>query len=62
MELNKATWRKSSYSGGNDGNHCIELAAATDVIGVRDSKARSLGHLSMSRKEFAQLSEAIKAL
>jgi hypothetical protein len=30
-------WRKSSYSGGNAGNECVEVAFA-QVVRVRDSK------------------------
>jgi hypothetical protein len=31
------SWRKSSYSGGGNGN-CVEVAVQTDAVGVRDSK------------------------
>ncbi|MFI1580874.1 DUF397 domain-containing protein [Embleya sp. NPDC020630] len=31
------TWRKSSYSG-TQGDDCVEVAALTGAIGVRDSK------------------------
>ncbi|MFD5648487.1 DUF397 domain-containing protein [Streptomyces sp. NPDC127039] len=31
-------WFKSSYSGGNDGNSCVELALTPGTIHVRDSK------------------------
>ncbi|MGA5123640.1 DUF397 domain-containing protein [Streptomyces pseudogriseolus] len=31
-------WFKSSYSGGNDGNSCVELALALRTVHVRDSK------------------------
>ncbi|GAA3254652.1 DUF397 domain-containing protein [Streptomyces labedae] len=34
-ELN---WFKSSYSGGNDGNSCVELALTLRTVHVRDSK------------------------
>jgi hypothetical protein len=38
MDLSNATWRKSSYSGGNGGN-CVEVAVlADDSRAVRDSK------------------------
>jgi hypothetical protein len=38
MDLSNATWRKSSYSGGNGGN-CVEVAALPDnSLAVRDSK------------------------
>jgi hypothetical protein len=33
-------WFKSSYSGGNDGNSCVEIAVAPRTIHVRDSKYR----------------------
>ncbi|MFF0188967.1 DUF397 domain-containing protein [Streptomyces sp. NPDC005244] len=31
-------WFKSSYSSGNDGNSCVELAITTGAVHVRDSK------------------------
>lgn len=31
-------WFKSSYSGGTDGNSCVEIAIAPRTIHVRDSK------------------------
>ena len=38
MDLSNATWRKSSYSGGNGGN-CVEIASLPDHSrAVRDSK------------------------
>jgi Domain of unknown function (DUF397) len=30
-------WRKSTFSGPN-GGECVEIAAAADVVGIRDSK------------------------
>ncbi|MGA5178400.1 DUF397 domain-containing protein [Streptomyces pseudogriseolus] len=35
------TWRKSSYSGPDYGNNCVEVATSTDCTAVRDSKALS---------------------
>lgn len=38
MDLDRATWRKSSYSGTNGGN-CVEVARnLPGVVAVRDSK------------------------
>ncbi|MFE6633926.1 DUF397 domain-containing protein [Streptomyces tendae] len=31
-------WFKSSYSGGNDGNSCVEMALTPATIHIRDSK------------------------
>ena len=36
-------WFKSSYSGGNDGNSCVEVATTPGTIHVRDSKYRDAG-------------------
>ncbi|MEV6495941.1 DUF397 domain-containing protein [Streptomyces prunicolor] len=32
-------WFKSSYSGGNDGESCVEIATAPGTVHVRDSKS-----------------------
>lgn len=36
-DLSGASWRKSSFSGGNQ-NDCVELAHRPDVAAFRDSK------------------------
>jgi len=41
-------WRKSSYSGGSSAD-CVEVAPAAEVVGVRDTKSRELGHLTVAR-------------
>ncbi|WP_026400779.1 DUF397 domain-containing protein [Actinomadura rifamycini] len=57
-----AQWRKSSYSGGADDEHCVELGRLVQGIGVRDSKDPSGGHLSLTVSEFAGLVNEIKRL
>ncbi len=37
VDLSRARWRKSSFSGGG-GSNCVEVADAGQVIAVRDSK------------------------
>jgi uncharacterized protein DUF397 len=32
------TWRKSSFSGTQDGGDCVEVAFSTVLVGLRDSK------------------------
>jgi hypothetical protein len=37
VRLEAARWRKSSYSA-NEGTDCVEVAFASEAVGVRDSK------------------------
>lgn len=37
-DASELTWFKSSYSSGNDGESCIEIAATPGTVHVRDSK------------------------
>jgi hypothetical protein len=37
-DASELTWFKSSYSSGNDGNSCVELALTPGTVHVRDSK------------------------
>ncbi|MFF8594875.1 DUF397 domain-containing protein [Streptomyces sp. NPDC015220] len=45
-------WFKSSYSG-TEGGECVEVAAATAVVHVRDSKAVTGSMLTVSREAWA---------
>lgn len=47
IDLSRTAWRKSSYSGGNNGQ-CVEVALATHVVGIRDTKDRDGGTLSVA--------------
>jgi Domain of unknown function (DUF397) len=40
-------WRKSRYSG-NSGGNCVEVGSEPGIVGIRDSKNRSGGHLTVS--------------
>jgi Domain of unknown function (DUF397) len=44
MDLTRATWRTSSYSG-NNGGACVQIAQASVNVAVRDSKNASGGVL-----------------
>ncbi|MFF9128218.1 DUF397 domain-containing protein [Streptomyces sp. NPDC014889] len=46
------TWFKSSYSGA-EGGECVEVASATAVVHVRDSKATAGPVLTVSREAWA---------
>ncbi|MFM9447060.1 DUF397 domain-containing protein [Streptomyces acidiscabies] len=48
------TWRKSSYSGGGEGNNCVEIAAAPTHISIRDSKHPTHCHLTLHPTTFLQ--------
>ncbi|WP_369271801.1 DUF397 domain-containing protein [Streptomyces sp. R11] len=39
-DASELAWFKSSYSGGTDGESCVEIAIAPRTIHVRDSKYR----------------------
>ncbi|MFT7868930.1 MULTISPECIES: DUF397 domain-containing protein [Amycolatopsis] len=45
--MSSTVWRKSSHSGANDS--CVEVALGP-VVGVRDTKARQAGHLTVSAR------------
>jgi len=56
--LARATWRKSSYSGG--GNQCVEVATVAGAYAVRDSKNPAAGHLAFSAAEWETFLAQIK--
>lgn len=57
-----AQWHKSSYSGGADDQHCVELGRLAPGVGlgVRDSKDPDAGHLTLTAAQFAALLTRIK--
>ncbi|MFD5446872.1 DUF397 domain-containing protein [Streptomyces sp. NPDC003470] len=47
-------WFKSSYSDGNEGDSCVEVATAPGTIHVRDSKYRDASpRLALGREAWA---------
>ena len=61
MDLTRADWRKSSYSGGNGGT-CVEVARnLPDVVAVRDSKNPDGPALILSRTEWASFITRLRA-
>ncbi|MFD8272343.1 DUF397 domain-containing protein [Streptomyces flaveolus] len=53
-------WRKSSYSGGGDGNNCVEVATRATHVAVRDSKAPARATLAFPAAAFALFVGALK--
>ncbi|MDV7215108.1 DUF397 domain-containing protein [Streptomyces prunicolor] len=53
-------WRKSSYSGPDDGNNCVEIANTPTRIAVRDSKTPARATLTFPTPSFSAFVEALK--
>ncbi|WP_217142733.1 DUF397 domain-containing protein [Streptomyces sp. AC627_RSS907] len=53
-------WKKSSYSGGGEGNACVEVARRHLRVAVRDSKNPSHGPLSVPAPAFTAFIGALK--
>jgi hypothetical protein len=61
MDVSSATWRKSSYSGGN-GGACVEVAVLRDGgLAVRDSKDPDGARLAFTADEWATFTTGVKA-
>ena len=56
-------WRKSSYSGPDDGNECVEIAnsPAYTHVSVRDSKAPASATVTFPAGAFAAFVETLKS-
>ncbi|MGW0709362.1 DUF397 domain-containing protein [Streptomyces sp. NPDC002643] len=54
-------WRKSTYSGGGDGNACVEISERRTHIAIRDSKAPARAPLTIPNETFGPFIEALKA-
>lgn len=57
---NPGTWRKSSFSGGGQGDACVEVAQRPTRISVRDSKDPAAGILAFPVTAFAPFLQALK--
>ncbi|WP_121748560.1 DUF397 domain-containing protein [Streptomyces sp. E2N166] len=56
------SWRKSSYSGGGDGNTCVEIATLRTRVAIRDSKDPSKGMLTVQVGSFTALVQSLKTV
>jgi hypothetical protein len=53
-------FRKSSYSGGNAGQECVEVAVnVPGVVAVRDSKEPGRGHIGCTPGQWRAFTEAL---
>ena len=53
-------WRKSSYSGPDDGNNCVEIATHPTHISIRDSKTPTTATLTFPPAPFSAFIDALK--
>jgi hypothetical protein len=60
MVITTERWRKSSYSGGGDGNSCVEIADHHTRIAIRDSKAPARATLIFPTGAFTTFVEALR--
>ncbi|MEU5342033.1 MULTISPECIES: DUF397 domain-containing protein [unclassified Streptomyces] len=52
-------WQKSSFSGGGDGNNCVELASIPGTIHLRESDEPSI-HLVTTPTSFSHLLRCVR--
>ncbi|WP_030749759.1 DUF397 domain-containing protein [Streptomyces sp. NRRL S-31] len=58
--LTPGTWTKSSFSGGGQGDACVEVADQDTHISVRDSKAPARATLTFPAASFGAFVGALK--
>jgi hypothetical protein len=58
--LTPHTWKKSSFSGGGQGDACVEVAHRHPRIAIRDSKAPARAHLTFQANAFTTFLAALK--
>ncbi|WP_190018467.1 DUF397 domain-containing protein [Streptomyces lucensis] len=58
--ITHASWKKSSFSGGGEGNDCVEVADLDTHIAVRDSKDPARTPLTFPTTAFAPFLQALK--
>lgn len=56
--MHSSQWHKSSYSG--SGDNCVEVAEGAEVVRVRDTQHRSLGHLEFALEEWVVFLNTLK--
>ncbi|GAA4235467.1 hypothetical protein GCM10022254_42790 [Actinomadura meridiana] len=61
MDITNAEWRKSSRSS-EQGDACVEVALASGLVGVRDSKDPSGPKLILNPSDFRNLANVLKNL
>ncbi|MFD4258373.1 DUF397 domain-containing protein [Streptomyces sp. NPDC058534] len=58
--MTRGAWKKSSYSGGGEGNACVEVAHRHPNTAVRDSKAPARAVLTFPAPSFTAFLDALR--
>ncbi|MFE3855990.1 DUF397 domain-containing protein [Streptomyces griseorubiginosus] len=53
-------WRKSSYSGPDDGNNCVEISPSPTHVSIRDSKTPARATLTLPTPAFTTFLDGLK--
>lgn len=62
VDLSGLVWRRSSFSGGNGGTECVEVALPRGAAVVRDSKDADGAVLHVGRSGWVSLLGAVRHL
>ena len=58
LDLSRAVWRKSTYSGGN--GSCVEVAYIGNFVAVRDSKDKTGPRLILTPDAWRRFMQSVK--
>jgi hypothetical protein len=61
MDMSDGVWRKAMRSTA-EGDNCVEVAGAPNIVALRDSKNPNGPRLLMSRNDFLHFMETLKKL
>jgi len=59
-DTSELAWFKSSYSGGNDGESCVEMATTPGTVHIRDSKHTAGPRLTFAPTAWANFVPQLK--
>ncbi|GHF85840.1 DUF397 domain-containing protein [Streptomyces griseosporeus] len=58
--MTELAWFKSSYSGGNDGESCVEIAHTPGTVHIRDSKDVAGPRLALAETAWVDFVQALR--
>ena len=57
-DTSRAAWRTSAYS--NNGGNCVEVASASGIVAVRDTKDRAGAVLTFGPRAWVRFAATVK--